>query len=77
MPRLPVVSGIKFAKMLQRIGYSCVRQRGSHMIYRSGSKHISVPRHRELDAGLLHGMLRTVSRQTGLSIDELIKMLSE
>jgi hypothetical protein len=46
------------------------------MIYRSGSGIISVPRHREIDPGLLRGMLKTTSMQTGLSVEELVELLS-
>jgi hypothetical protein len=46
------------------------------MIYQSSTGVISVPRHRELDPGLLRSMLKTASVQTGLSVEELVELLS-
>ena len=46
------------------------------MIFCSIYGTITVPRHIELDRGLLRSMLRTTSFQTGLSVEELTEMLS-
>jgi predicted RNA binding protein YcfA (HicA-like mRNA interferase family) len=71
MPKLPVISGIEAIKALERLGFSVVRQRGSHIVLRKGSSGCVVPNHHELKAGTLSGILK----QAGISPDEFIKVL--
>ena len=59
MPPLPVISGDQLARVLRKIGYEMSRTRGSHMILAHPEKGtLSVPRHRELDRGLLRRLIR-------------------
>lgn len=69
MPKLPVLSGADVVKMLERLGFEQVRQRGSHMIMRRGSLGTVVPLHKELKTGTLAGIIR----QAGLTQDEFLK----
>ncbi|MBK6957783.1 MAG: type II toxin-antitoxin system HicA family toxin [Nitrosomonas sp.] len=71
MPKLPVISGIEAIKALERLGFSVVRQRGSHIVLRKGSSGCVVPNHHELKVGTLSGILK----QAGISPDEFIKVL--
>ncbi len=71
MPKLPVISGAEAIKALERLGFSVVRQRGSHIVLRKGSTGCVVPNHHELKVGTLSGILK----QAGVSPDEFIKML--
>ncbi len=71
MPKLPVISGAEAIKALERLGFSIVRQRGSHIVLRKGSIGCVVPNHHELKIGTLSGILK----QAGVSPDEFIKML--
>jgi len=57
MPKLPVISGTEAIKALERLGFSVVRQRGSHIVLRKGSSGCVVPNHHELKAGTLSGFL--------------------
>ncbi|MDP3281917.1 MAG: type II toxin-antitoxin system HicA family toxin [Nitrosomonas sp.] len=57
MPKLPVISGIEAIKALERLGFSVVRQRGSHIVLRKGSSGCVVPNHHELKVGTLNGFL--------------------
>lgn len=68
MPRLPVLSGAKLIKALERLGFEQVRQRGSHVVMRRGSDGAVVPLHREVKTGTLAGILR----QAGVTQDELL-----
>lgn len=68
MPRLPVLSGAKLIKALERLGFEQVRQRGSHVVMRRGSDGTVVPLHREVKTGTLAGILR----QAGVTQDELL-----
>ncbi|MCL5782699.1 MAG: type II toxin-antitoxin system HicA family toxin [Candidatus Thermoplasmatota archaeon] len=74
MPKLPVVSGKKVVKVLTKIGFFMDHQTGSHIIMRKeGEKSltISVPKHEEMKTGTL----RTLIKQTGLTVDEFLKRL--
>lgn len=73
MPKLPRISGRECVAALQRMGFSQVRQRGSHVVMRRGSQGCAVPMHRELKIGTLAGILR----QADLDPVELIKALKE
>ena len=73
MSRLPRVSGREVVAALQRIGFRLRRQYGSHMIMRRDVPFAQtvVPDHREVDTGTL----RAILRQTGIGVDEFLKML--
>ena len=73
MSRLPRVSGREVVAALQRIGFRLRRQHGSHMIMRRDVPFAQtvVPDHREVDTGTL----RAILRQTGIGVDEFLKML--
>lgn len=68
MPKLPVLSGADVVKMLERLGFEQVRQRGSHVVMRKGSVGAVVPLHKELKTGTLAGIVR----QAGLAQDEFL-----
>lgn len=71
MPKLPVISGMEAVRALEKLGFSVVRQRGSHIVLRKGSAGCVVPNHSELEAGTLAGILK----QAGISLDEFIMIL--
>ena len=73
MSGLPRISGRECVKALNKIGFYLKRQEGSHMILRCDDPfgQIVVPDHKELD----RGTLRAIIRQSGLGIDEFIKLL--
>ena len=59
---LPVVSGREAIRVFQQLGYSIVRQRGSHIRMRHGTdpsrKPLTIPDHRTLKPGLLRHPMR-------------------
>ncbi len=71
MPKLPLVSGAKAVKALERLGFVKKRQRGSHAILRRGGSVFVVPMHREIDPGTLRGVLR----QAGVDPETFITQL--
>ena len=74
MPKLPVVSGDKCIKALGKCGYIKDHQKGSHMIMvKPGCLPITVPRHDELDVGLL----RAIIRQANLTVKQFIGLLKK
>ena len=74
MSRLPLVSGRELVKALEKAGYELDRQRGSHMILRQKVppfRRITVPDHREV----AKGTLRAVIRQSGLTMEEFLRLV--
>ncbi len=76
MPRRPVVSGFKLVKFLESLGYTYLRQTGSHvrMVIQKGDKtfYAVVPLHNELRIGTLYSILDEVSKATEIPRNELI-----
>ena len=68
MPKLPRISGVAIVRVLERLGFEKLRQAGSHVIMRRGSKGCVVPLHSEVKVGTLAGVLR----QADVSPDEFI-----
>ena len=58
MGSLPRVSGAEVVRALQRLNFTVVRQRGSHIVMRRGSVGCVVPNHRELKVATLTGVLK-------------------
>lgn len=75
MTKLPVVSGKECIKALEKEGFYFKRQEGSHITLRKNNpfSQVVVPDHKELD----RGTLRAIIRQTGLSVDEFVKLLKD
>ncbi|MBC8230930.1 type II toxin-antitoxin system HicA family toxin [bacterium] len=78
-PRLPQASGRDVIRLLERLGYEFVRQRGSHIRVRkvtpAGTHNITVPVHRTIAQGTLNSILSDVSVWNGIPKDELIEQL--
>ncbi|MGU3317280.1 MAG: addiction module toxin, HicA family [Sphingomonas sp.] len=68
MPKLPILSGAEIIRMLERLGFEQVRQRGSHVVLRRGEVGCVIPLHKEVKTGTLASLLR----QAGVTIDELL-----
>ena len=68
MPRLRVLSGDQVIDILIGFGFSVQSQRGSHVKLRrtsatgGGFQTLTVPRHRDMDAGTLRAIFRQASR---------------
>lgn len=71
MPKLPRTSGAAIIRALERLGFLKVRQSGSHVVMRRGSKGCVVPLHSEAKVGTLAGLLR----QAEASPEEFIAKL--
>jgi predicted RNA binding protein YcfA (HicA-like mRNA interferase family) len=79
--KLPAVSGEKLIKVVSRLGYEIIRQRGSHVRLRkstaAGDHNITVSLHDELAKGTISDILSEVSIRNSVSKDALIEMLQE
>ena len=75
MSKLPVISGQECIRALQKAGFYFKRQEGSHITLRRDVPfgQVVVPDHKELD----RGTLRAIIRQTGLSVDEFVRFMSQ
>ena len=74
MSRLPVVSGKKLCKILEKRNYFIDHQTGSHIVLRNACppfRRLTVPNHKEI----ARGTLRAIIHQAGLSIEELRELL--
>lgn len=74
MSKLPACSGRDAVKVFKKIGYAFDHQRGSHIIlrhYQPPYRRLTVPDHKEL----AKGTLRTLIRESGLSVDQFVSML--
>jgi len=71
MPPLPVLSGRRVVRAFQKLGWVVARQRGSHIIMVKEGEMVtlSVPDHREL----AKGTLRSLIREAGLTVEEIIE----
>lgn len=62
MPKLPVLSGKEIIKILTKLDFIEVRQKGSHVILKklskSGEIGCVVPLHKEVAIGTLKGILK-------------------
>ena len=74
MAKLPTdLSGQRLGKALERAGFICTRQRGSHMVFRRDKPfaRVVVPHHKRVRPGTL----RQILNQAGLTVEELIELL--
>ena len=72
MPPLPVISGSACIAALAKLGYSTVRQKGSHVrLACPGRPPVTVPMHATLDRGTLRSILRSCE----ISAAEFIKLV--
>jgi predicted RNA binding protein YcfA (HicA-like mRNA interferase family) len=69
MTKLQVISGKRLIKILQKVGYFVVRQRGSHIRLHNSNKvkkEITIPSYKIIGRGLL----RKILREAELSVSE-------
>jgi predicted RNA binding protein YcfA (HicA-like mRNA interferase family) len=71
MPKVPIISGTEAIRALKRLGFSVIRQRGSHIILSKGDSGCVVPNHNELKVGTLLGVLK----QAGISLADFVAAL--
>jgi predicted RNA binding protein YcfA (HicA-like mRNA interferase family) len=75
MQKLPRLSGKEVVKALSEVGFSAVRQKGSHIIMakhtETGKKALVVPNHKEVDKGTLLEIIR----QAGLTKEQFLDLL--
>ena len=76
MSKLPMANFKTMDKILRRLGFEAVRQKGSHVFYRhADGRTTTLPNHgnRDIARPLMHEILREIS----VSPDEFVKLLEE
>jgi predicted RNA binding protein YcfA (HicA-like mRNA interferase family) len=73
MSKLPVCSGAAAVRAFKKAGWSQDRQKGSHVTMTKPDSPVvlTIPQHRELGPGLL----RSLIRQSGLSVEQFTALL--
>ena len=72
------VSGDRLVRILERLGYSVIRQKGSHVRMRHDGSPVhvvTVPLHNPLKTGTLHAILSEVAPMRSISIETIIDLL--
>jgi len=72
MPEYPLLKAREIIKVLEKIGFSIVRSKGSHQQMKKGNLLVTVPVHNR-DIPL--SILKSIIRQSGLSAEEFIELL--
>jgi predicted RNA binding protein YcfA (HicA-like mRNA interferase family) len=65
MSELPRISGRDAVTTFETLGFSVVRQKGSHVVLRRGDKGCVIPMHRELAIGTL----RSAIKEAGITVE--------
>jgi len=74
MNKLPVLSGQEVIKILRKIGFEVVRQKGSHVYLRhTDGRATVVPIHKGRDID--RGLLRKIIRDAEISRDEFLDIM--
>ncbi|MDH4316445.1 MAG: type II toxin-antitoxin system HicA family toxin [Gammaproteobacteria bacterium] len=72
MPKAPVLKPREVSRILLKLGFEEVRQRGSHKQYRhADGRATTVPHHAGRDISPI--LLRQIARDIGLTVDEFIE----
>ncbi|MGB6742365.1 MAG: type II toxin-antitoxin system HicA family toxin [Terracidiphilus sp.] len=72
------VSADRLIRALERLGYTVIRQKGSHirLFHEASPTHsISVPMHNPLKIGTFHGILVEVAQAQSISIQDILDLL--
>jgi predicted RNA binding protein YcfA (HicA-like mRNA interferase family) len=72
LPKLPAIRPKRLVAALERLGFYEVRQKGSHLQLKRGNLLATVPMH---GADLSPALLRSILRQSRISIEELLEVL--
>jgi predicted RNA binding protein YcfA (HicA-like mRNA interferase family) len=74
MSRLPALSARQVCRVLEKLGFEPIRQKGSHIFYQHPDGRATVvPVHRGEDLG--RGLLRSILRDIEISRDEFLELL--
>jgi len=73
LSKLPLLSWREIVKVLVKVGFNVVRQKGSHLIPVKNEYVVPIPKHKEIKRGLLIEIMA----EAGSTKEEFIKLLKE
>lgn len=75
MPKLPVISAKELARVLQKLNFAVIHQKGSHIKLKkkttTGEQTIIIPNHKVIRKGTLKNILRLLD----MRVEDLINLL--
>jgi predicted RNA binding protein YcfA (HicA-like mRNA interferase family) len=72
------LSGEQLVRLLRKLGYRVVRQKGSHIrltTHEPNEHHLTIPNHDPIKLGTLSGILSDVAEHQNLTKEELLELL--
>jgi predicted RNA binding protein YcfA (HicA-like mRNA interferase family) len=76
MSKLPMANFKTMDKILRHLGFTAVRQKGSHVFYRhEDGRTTTLPNHGNRD--IARPLLREILREIAISPDEFVKLMKE
>lgn len=76
MSRLPMVNFKMMDKIVRQLGFTAVRQKGSHVFYRhTDGRTTTLPHHGNRD--IARPLLREILREIAISPDEFVRLVQE
>lgn len=74
MSKLPIINATQFEKILFKLGFELIRQKGSHKFYKhSDGRYTTLPHHKGED--LSRPLIREILKQVEISNEEFILLL--
>ncbi len=75
MSKLPVVSAKEFEKLLLKMGFEMIRQKGSHKFYKHpDGRYTTLPHHPGED--ISRPLIRAILRQIELDAEEYLRLIA-
>lgn len=72
MGHVPVLKPSEVCRLLEKLGFTTVRQRGSHVQYRhADGRGTTVPLHKGRD--IAPPLLRQIAKDIGLTVEEFVR----
>jgi predicted RNA binding protein YcfA (HicA-like mRNA interferase family) len=76
MSKLPMANFKTMDKILRRLGFNVMRQKGSHVFYRhTDGRTTTLPNHGNRD--IARPLMREILREISISPDEFVKLLEQ
>jgi predicted RNA binding protein YcfA (HicA-like mRNA interferase family) len=76
MSKLPIIDAATFEKLLYKLGFKAVRQKGSHVFYKHlDGRYTTLPHHKGRDIG--RSLIRQILREIKLSPDDFQTAVEE
>ncbi|MBT3785913.1 type II toxin-antitoxin system HicA family toxin [bacterium] len=76
MSKLPLTNAKRLEKILKSLGFTSVRQKGSHVFYRHpDGRYTTIPHHQGSD--LARPLIRKILKEAGISFEDYITALKK